>query len=979
MGNNPSTTTSSSNKSVRISNFTAVTTSDGSPISNKEDVTLIWLDKTIDATRTTLREITNYVLLYTEIEPCIAYIRSITSERIFLIVSGSYADQCIQQIHDLIQVDSIFIFCMNIRKYKEEFLQTKFYAKLVDVFDQEDQLIRSIREELNVLRKQLATFSLYEKQKPTRDLSSESASFLWFQIVKDVLLQMPKSEQAKYEMIEQCKQFYRGNHEELQLIKEFEETYTESDTIRWYTKQCFIYRLCNKALRTEDIELLYIFRYYIQDLCKRLAMEYESYRIQRKANPIVKLYRGLKLTKEELTRFQANIGSLISTNGFLSTSQNYDLALQFAVKKSKRTVDVLPTLFVIEADTRHNHAIFADISSLSVYPDEEEILFDIDCAFKINQVYYDDSKEVWIINMNLSDEARQVVETYIEANRREMEKGNIFLIFGLLLTEMGQYDQAQLYFENLLVSKTVDDDISIYTNIGRVKYLKGLYNDALKDFKIVYHLQCHQTPRNEIDFARTLNNLALIYMKEKKYDLAFDYLFDSIKIYDKHSDIDKILVANTNNAIGFVYSQKHDYDNALKYLFRAMKLYEENLLTIDHQLKAMNYNSIGLVYYDIKDYQQALNYCLKSFHIREKVLPNDHPDIGDSSNNLAMIYHRMHEYKRATSLFERSLAIYEKNPEKKMNIPVCYNNMAFLFTDENNYDQAIEYHFKALECYKQNKSSEYQGEISDILINIGTVYETKGDIEQALKYYKESLEYGYKVVQIYFKIGNIYQKTGNSKRALDYYLKGLDKSENCEEDLLSRLLMSIGLIYHQQNEYEHALDYYKRTQAILKHAPPKNELDLAWLYNNIGCLYTDTGDLHRALKYQEKAYNIRMKSLPSTHPDIATSLTNLGRIYQTLAHRSQGNLHEIQQAFENYRAALKIRQESLSMDHPDVAISHYNLAVIHIDQKDYERAYKEIKKTLDIQKKIFPSNHPHLEQTLKLESQITMLLGYHTN
>ena len=44
MGNNNTT----SNKSLRIANLTAVTNPSSYTIENKEDVTLIWLDKTID-------------------------------------------------------------------------------------------------------------------------------------------------------------------------------------------------------------------------------------------------------------------------------------------------------------------------------------------------------------------------------------------------------------------------------------------------------------------------------------------------------------------------------------------------------------------------------------------------------------------------------------------------------------------------------------------------------------------------------------------------------------------------------------------------------------------------------------------------------------------------------------------------------------------------------------------------------------------
>ena len=970
MGNDNSRSTST--KSARISSLTAVTKTDPSSIKNKEDITLIWLDKTIDAPRTALREITNFVRLFTEIEPCIAYIRSISTERIFLIVSGSFTETCLNQIHDLPQLDSIFIFCINVTKYKNHSEQ---YTKIVGIFDNEEQLIESIRRELNDLHKQLASFSLYKNQKSTRDLLDESASFLWFQLFKDILLQMPRSEQAKNEMIEQCKQFYRGNTEELQLIDEFERTYTELDTIRWYTKQCFIYRLCNKALRTEDIELLYLFRYYIHDLCRRLASEYQSFKAQNADQPIVKVYRGLKLTKDEINKYQSNIGALISTNGFLSTSRNYDRAIEFALKTSKRSADVRPTLFIIEADVRTEHVVFADISSLSVYPGEEEILFDIGCAFKINEVYFDAEKNVWIIKMNLTNEGRQIIETYIEANRREMEKGNLFLIFGLLLTEMGQYDTAQLYFDNLIASNTVDDKPSIYTNIGRVKYLKGLFDSALEDFKTVYDLQREDPSTNELDLARTMNNLGLVYMEQKKYDLAFNYLFDVIKIYEKHSDIDSLLVASTNNAIGVIFSSKYDYDQALTYLYFAQQLYENYLPTIDHPLMAMNYNSIGLVYYYLKDYPQSYDYCSRAFRIREKILPADHQNLGDSCNNLALIYQQLREYKNSYEFFQRALAIYENNPSKKMNIPICWNNIGLLYIEQKNFDQAIECYLKALEFYKNQ--DKYQDEIGYTLDNLGMAYAMKGDVDQALKRYKESLEYQNenpkKFVQIAMQIGNIYQENNDFDLALEYYQKGLDKTQPNPPELL----LAIGLLYHRQNKYQEALDYYKRTLLIRKQSSSDENLDLAWIYNNLGCLYDDIGDFTRALKYQEKAYDIRKKYLPSTHPDLAVSLTNLGRIHQSISYQNNRNPEGMNRALENFKAAFHIRRKSLPADHPDLALAYFNLALIHFDQKEYEQCYAELQKSLNIQKKILSPDHSDLQQTLKLERQVKLLLDYH--
>ncbi|CAF0995987.1 unnamed protein product [Adineta steineri] len=978
MGNN----TSSQTSSLRISKSNLIQKFTGSSYVNREDVTLIWLDKTIDTTRTTLREMTDYVLLYTEIEPCITYIRSITNERIFLIVSGDYAELCLNEIHDLPQIDIIFIFCMNLSSIdKDKLVDTNSYTKIIDIFDNEDKLIQSIREELTDLQKRLLTFSIYDKQTSIKDLSKESALFLWFQLFKDIIFQLPKSEESKYEMIEQCRQYYHGNQEELTNIEKFAQTYTEQDAVHWYTKQCFISRLCNKALRTQDIELLYIFRYYIQDLHKRLSLEHQSFRNTELNPPILTLYRGLKLTHDDITHFQSNIDSLVLMNGFFFTTRNYDLELESALKLSKHSVNILPTLLIIQVNVQLDHVIFAKISSQINNSNEDEILFDIDCAFKIHEVYFNNKKNVWIITMSLTNENRLIAGKYIETNKREIEQGNVLLIFGLLLTEMEQYQQAQIYYEKLLLANIIDDKAALYTNTGRIKFQQGLFNEAVKDFHNVYDIQREQKPKNYFNLARTMNTLGLIYIEEKNYDLALDYHFDVLKTYKQHIGISELLLANSNDSIGIIFTHKHDYDQALKYLFRAMKLYEKYLPNKDHPTMATNYNNIGLVFYYIKQHSQALEYCLEALTIREKVLPITHTHIADSYNNVALVYHHLFEYDKAFHLFQRSLQIYENDYNQKMRIPICLNNIGLLYLDQYKYDEAIEYYLKALDIYiNENDEQQFQEELCFTLNNLGVAYEMKCDYDNALKYYElvleEQREDSEKFGRLLVKIGNIYHKKGDNDQALNYYDNALNRSQNYSSELLSSILMSMGIIYHRQRQYDLSLDTYKRVVSIHKHDQLNHELDLAWTYNNIGCLYDDMGDMKRALRYQEKAYDIRRQFLQSTHPDLAISLNNLGRIHQTLAHRSGGNPFECEQALQNYKAALHIRRKSLPIDHPDLAISYYNLALIHVDQQEYEQAYSEIQKALKIQTKKLSADHPDLAQTLKLERQVKILLDY---
>jgi hypothetical protein len=129
------------------------------------------------------------------------------------------------------------------------------------------------------------------------------------------------------------------------LIDQFEREYRPEDAIRWYSKQSFVYKLINKALRNEDIDLLYTFRFFIGDLSQ--SLNHEHVQLFSSKEEILIVYRGAKLDKEEFDKLKENQGKLISTNGYLSTSRSKSRAFAFANKRTKRT-DVISVLFQID-------------------------------------------------------------------------------------------------------------------------------------------------------------------------------------------------------------------------------------------------------------------------------------------------------------------------------------------------------------------------------------------------------------------------------------------------------------------------------------------------------------------------------------------------------------------------------------------------------------------------------------------------------
>ncbi|CAF1488398.1 unnamed protein product [Didymodactylos carnosus] len=93
---------------------------------------------------------------------------------------------------------------------------------------------------------------------------------MYSQLIKDILIGMEHTDEAKREMIQFCRQQYEENDGELRCINEFERDYRPSKAIWWYTRESFLYRILNKALRIQDIDVLYKLRFFIADLHKQL-------------------------------------------------------------------------------------------------------------------------------------------------------------------------------------------------------------------------------------------------------------------------------------------------------------------------------------------------------------------------------------------------------------------------------------------------------------------------------------------------------------------------------------------------------------------------------------------------------------------------------------------------------------------------------------------------------------------------------------
>ncbi|CAF1022322.1 unnamed protein product [Adineta steineri] len=748
---------------------------------NKEDIQLIWLDGNMNdshdylLTQSMLTELNSAVQFYSHFDQCLDFIKSVKHEQIFLVVSGAFAQQILLQTHHYRSLIAIFIFCSNHQRYKP---LMKEYNKIIGIFTKQHGLLESIKEKMDLVEKQTLSFSLFDqKQKSLKDLSQESASFLLHQMLIYVLKQMPQDKLSKQQMLDMCRDYYKKNKHELKKIEEFQQTYTRDKAIEWYTDECFLYKLLNKALRTEDIELLFNFRFFIIDLCS--TIEQENQLLKNKGT--LTLYRGTQIPNEELEKIKENIGKTISTNGFLSTSRNINVSLGF-IHMNVQSNDFTSVLFEIKANPLLKTVIFTDVGNRSRIKGEEEVLFNLNSLFKIVSVCFDSKLTVWKVQLNATDEGAEKVEEYLSLSKQQMEEYIPLIYFGrLLLNELGQVDRAGKYFSMLLKSLPHDhpDIASIYNHIGAVHDERKELNLALKNYEIAYEMRRKQLPSNHPHIAGSLNNIGLIYRAKGDFNTALDYYQQSLRIYENLYPGNNLQKSMAIENIGMVYNAKEDFDTALTYLSRALEMYK-HVLPDQHSQIASCLGAIGNVHEKKGSLNTALDYYQQALNMNEQCLPFDHSNLSTNLGSIIDIYKKMNEIDKALDLCQQKLVIQksrlgENHPriartlkimgdlirddnrnealqyyEQALSVlenctpsdyeftSVCLTSMGCLYSKYDMNEDALRCDLKALELKRQILSSDHV-DIANSLRNIGIDYENMNNLSEALRYFNESL------------------------------------------------------------------------------------------------------------------------------------------------------------------------------------------------------------------------------------------------
>ncbi|CAF1063947.1 unnamed protein product [Adineta steineri] len=632
-------------------------------IQQLQNVLLIWLDSNIDETNndcqntiTKLRHAVNDIKTYTNGDQCLEFIQTIIDNKICMIISGSLGQQIVPRVHNMSQMDSIFIFCGN-KKYHEQW--TKDWPKIKGVFTDITPICEALKEAVHYCEQNAIPMSFVGSNKKLDQLDP---SFMYSQIIKEIILTIQFKQNHIQDYFDHCRDVFADNTKEIENIKRLEGEYHNKTPIYWYTCDMFLYPMLNRALRLMNGDIITHMGFFIGDLHRQIEQLYkEQYAGTTAANTFT-VYRGQGLSTGDFEQMSKIKGGLISFNNFLSTSTVRNISLGF-VQGTITNPDQVGVLFIMKINPAQSTTPFASIAGVSYFEGEEEVLFSMHSVFRVQDIkQMGENNRLYEVNLTLTadnDSELSRLTDYIRQDSYPDEEG--WYRLGTVLYKMGQLDKAEDIYQVLIDQIKNDIDRAlIYHRLGMIKDAQGKYQEGLVFCKKSLIIRQKALPPNHPDLAKSYNNIGLVHYNMGNYPKALSYYEKDLGISQKSLPSNHPDLAKSYNNIGVVHNNIGNYPKALSSHEKALEIKQQSLPT-NHPNLASSYNNIGNVHFNMDNYPKALISHEKALEILQQSLPPNHPDLAMSYSNIGLVYENMGNYPKARTFYERAVQIAQQS------------------------------------------------------------------------------------------------------------------------------------------------------------------------------------------------------------------------------------------------------------------------------------------------------------------------------
>ncbi|MGR0480236.1 MAG: tetratricopeptide repeat protein [Candidatus Electronema sp. V4] len=198
---------------------------------------------------------------------------------------------------------------------------------------------------------------------------------------------------------------------------------------------------------------------------------------------------------------------------------------------------------------------------------------------------------------------------------------------------------------------------------------------------------------------------------------------------------------------------------------------------------------------------------------------------------------------------------------------VCLGNLGYTCDSRGEREEALRWYEQSLPICRELGERKEEGAL---LNNIAAIYRQQGKHELALQYFQQSLSIGREIGDregegtTLNNIGRLYRAQGDNETALQHYEQAMSIRREAGDKIgVGQTLNNIGSIYYAQSDYAKALEHFEQALAICQQLGDRaGEAVTRWI---IGLTYYDLGDLAKAEEYISRAVQLAEQM---SHPSL---------------------------------------------------------------------------------------------------------------
>ncbi|MFQ5595161.1 MAG: tetratricopeptide repeat protein, partial [Anaerolineae bacterium] len=225
----------------------------------------------------------------------------------------------------------------------------------------------------------------------------------------------------------------------------------------------------------------------------------------------------------------------------------------------------------------------------------------------------------------------------------------------------------------------------LWRKVGRLRERQGDYEGALQDFERASRaLPPGRSPTARLEHARLGRERAWVYMRQGHYDQARRRLRAAIDMIesDPGSEARRAL-GRLWTVLGIVDWYQSDYAAAAAELEQGLRIKEA--IADDYGI-GQSYNNLGLVYRSLGFYEKSLSYHNRGLALLRKI--GDVAGQASCLHNIGLVHHNRGDYQAAIDCYQQSRELFEQIGFTT-GLPAVYNDLGEAYLGLGDEQQAL--------------------------------------------------------------------------------------------------------------------------------------------------------------------------------------------------------------------------------------------------------------------------------------------------